>query len=121
MYTSCPLYDDFHKATTIITQCLYMYIQSTVNPKIFVYGNFCDKNFHAENFCTLTPLQNFLYNEIFLTNKELALASSVRSTTAEEYQHQSEVRSRLPHVVRAYFPTSAQTFGLYLCTNKGVG
>ena len=96
--------------------------------KIFVI-----KIFVLKNFRTLTPLQIFLYNEIFLTKKELVRASSIHSTTAEEYQHQSkQVRSRLPHeaniqygggilewecYVRVYFPTSK---GLYLCTNKGV-
>ena len=45
---------------------------------------------------SLTPLRNFLYNEIFLMNKELVHARSIRSTTAEEYQQQSkQVRSRV--------------------------
>ena len=58
---------------------------------------FTIKIFGYKFFRSLTPLRNYLYNEIFLT-KELVHESAIRSTTAEEYQHQSkQARSRLPH------------------------
>ena len=66
-------------------------------------GDFRVLNFRAKSFCikyifcSPTPLQNYSY--IFLTKKELVHASSIRSTTPEEYQHQSkQARSRLPHI-----------------------
>ena len=80
------------ETTNTIDMYLYTCISSTVNLEIFMY-----KNFRLKNFRSLTPLWNYLYSKIFLT-KELVHASSIRSTTAEEYQRQSkQARSRLPH------------------------
>ena len=59
---------------------------------------FVKKIIKQKNFCSLTPLQNYFYKEIFLIKKDLVHARSIHSTTAEEYQHQSkQARKRLPH------------------------
>ena len=39
-----------------------------LNLEIFVHENFSNKNLHVINFCCLTHVRNYLYNEIF--NKE---------------------------------------------------
>ena len=71
--------------------CLVLSWWTTLNLKIFVHKNFC-----VQKFCNLTPLRNCLYKENFLAKKDLVHASSIRLTTANDYQHQSkQARSTL--------------------------
>ena len=92
----------------------------TINLEIFVHTNIGNKNFRVKNLRTLTSLRNYLYNEIFLTKKELVHVSLIRSTTAEEYQHQSkQARStctacRLPHKANNHYGGGTYTCILHV-------